>query len=77
MHACNHLTYLRRLITLEFVIVQAACSLNDSQAYNGLNDNHGVVLSSRWHGIYVLVAMLFVWRCLHAAVLYMRTRLVW
>jgi len=34
-------------------------------------------LSSRWHAIYALVAMLVVWRCLHAAVLYMRVKLVW
>ena len=59
------------------VFVQAACSLTDSQAYNGINDNFGVVLSSRWHAVYVLVAMLVVWRCLHAVVLHMRTKLVW
>ncbi|DBA90502.1 TPA: hypothetical protein ACH3X1_003765 [Trebouxia sp. C0004] len=56
---------------------QAACSLSDGQAYDGLNDNFGVVLSSRWHAIYALVAMLVVWRCLHAAVLYVRVKLVW
>lgn len=56
---------------------QQACSLNDSQAYDGLNDNFGVVLNSTWHGVYALVAMLVVWRCLHAAVLYMRVKLVW
>ncbi|KAL0042761.1 hypothetical protein WJX79_009987 [Trebouxia sp. C0005] len=56
---------------------QAACSLSDGQAYDGLNDNFGIVLSSRWHAIYALIAMLVVWRCLHAAVLFMRVKLVW
>ena len=59
------------------MFIQAVCSLNDSQAYDGLNDNFGIVLNSRWHGIYALVAMLVVWRCMHAAVLYMRVKLVW
>ena len=55
--------------------MQAPCSLDDSQAFDGLTDNFGVVLSSRWHGVYALVAMLILWRCLHAAFLYMRVRL--
>lgn len=54
---------------------QAPCSLTDSQAFDGLTDNFGVVLSSRWHGVYALVAMLIIWRCLHATFLFMRVRL--
>ena len=55
--------------------LQAPCSLSDSQAFDGLSNNFGVVLSSRWHGVYGLIAMLVVWHCVHAAFLYMRARL--
>ncbi|KAL3144206.1 hypothetical protein ABBQ32_003987 [Trebouxia sp. C0010 RCD-2024] len=54
---------------------QEPCNLSDSQAFHGLTENFGIVLSSRWHGAYALMAMLVIWRCLHAAVLYMRVRL--
>ena len=58
-----------------FLQMQGPCSLSDSQAFDGLSHNFGVVLSSRWHGAYALIAMLIIWRCLHAAFLYMRVRL--
>ena len=60
---------------MHLYLLQGPCSLTDAQALDGVNDNFGVVLSSRWHGVYALVAMLVIWRCLHAAFLYTRVRL--
>ena len=62
-------------VNLTLWVLQAPCSLSDSQAFDGLSNNFGVVLSSRWHGVYALLAMLVVWRCVHAAILYTRVRL--
>lgn len=68
---------LHKLHHLGHMCLQGLCSLTDSQAYQGLSHNFGIVLRSKWDGIYALLAIVFVWRCLHAAVLYMRVRLLW
>ena len=59
------------------LMMQGPCSLTDGEAYEGLSHNFGIVLSSKWDAIYALLAIVFIWRCLHAAVLYMRVRLFW